>query len=380
MPRDAIRLGIAVSLSGRYAALGRQVLAGLECYVRDANAVGGIQLGAANRSLPLTLLVEDDESKASRVKNLVDKLIRGAEVDLLMGPYGSGLTLTAAETAEAAEVVLWNHSGSADQIFASGFEWVVGIISPASQYLCGVLDLLRSLDAKARRVALFNADTGFAADMATGVLRWLEHEEFELTTHQRYASGCEDFSPLLEVLQADPPDWLLGVGRVEDDLALARQLCNLRPPLKAVALVVAAIERFKDEFGARADRFLAPSQWEPQVRYAIDCGPSADAFVRSYRRQASVPLDYPAAQGYAGGVIAQRCVEIAGTLEQRALRAAARRLRCTTFYGPFGIDAVTGRQTAHHMLVTQWQHGGKKVVWPSQVAAAKPIYRSSFWA
>ena len=379
MPRDEIRLGIAVSLSGRYAALGRQVLAGLECYVRDVNAVGGIRLGAADRALPLALIVEDDQSNASRVKSLVEKLIRDAKVDLLMGPYGSGLTHAAAATADAANVVLWNHSGSADQIFASGFDWVVGIISPASHYLCGVLDLLRSLDAEARRVALFNADTGFAADMVTGVLQWLENEKFKLTAHQRYAPGCEDFRPLLEVLQADPPDWLLGVGRVEDDLCLARQLCDQRPPLKAVGLVVAAIDRFKVEIGAQADGFLAPSQWESQVRYAVDCGPSTDAFVHSYRQHVSLPLDYPAAQGYAGGVIAQRCVEMAGTLEQRALRAAANRLRCTTFYGPFEINAITGRQTAHHMLVTQWQQGGKTVVWPAQVATASPIYRSSFW-
>jgi hypothetical protein len=38
-----------------------------------------------------------------------------------------------------------------------------------------------------------------------------------------------------------------------------------------------------------------------------------------------VPLDYPAAQAYAAGVIEQRCVEHAGSLDQAALRAAAAR-------------------------------------------------------
>ena len=41
MPKQSVTLGIAVSLSGRYALLGRQVLEGLECYVRDVNVAGG---------------------------------------------------------------------------------------------------------------------------------------------------------------------------------------------------------------------------------------------------------------------------------------------------------------------------------------------------
>ncbi len=380
MPRDSIKLGIAVSLSGRYAALGRQVLAGLECYVRDVNAIGGIRLGGDGSKVPLDLIAKDDESSVSCITGRIDQLIRDDDIDLLVGPYGSGLNHAAAEVAEAAQVVLWNHSGSADHIFTSGFEWVVGMISPASQYMCGVLELLRSVDAAARRVAVFSADTGFATDMAAGVLAWLQRERYTLTVHQRYASGCQDFRPLLDTLRAEPPDWLLGVGRVEDDLQLARQLCDLRPRLKAVGLVVAAIERFKDEMGDSAAGFLAPSQWEPQVRYAIDCGPAADRFVRGYRQRASAPLDYPAAQGYVGGVIAQRCVELAGSLDQVALREAATRLRCTTFYGPFAIEASSGRQTAHNMLVTQWQQGEKKVVWPPQVAEASAVYPGLGWS
>ena len=84
-----------------------------------------------------------------------------------------------------------------------------------------------------------------------------------------------------------------------------------------------------------------------------------------------MPLDYPAAQAYAAGLIAQRCVEIAGTLDPVALRDAANRLRLTTLFGPYEIDRVTGLQTAHPMLVTQWQGGKKVVVWPPEAAEAE---------
>ena len=68
-----------------------------------------------------------------------------------------------------------------------------------------------------------------------------------------------------------------------------------------------------------------------------------------------------------------------GKIDQQALRAAAGRARCTTFYGPYAIEAQTGRQTAHPMLVTQWQQGRKEIVWPRTVAEAQPVYPGPLW-
>jgi hypothetical protein len=62
-----------------------------------------------------------------------------------------------------------------------------------------------------------------------------------------------------------------------------------------------------------------------------------------------------------------------------ALRAAAGRRRVTTFYGDFAIDPATARQTAHAMLVVQWQRGRKRIVRPPEFAEAAPIYPGPFW-
>ena len=142
---------------------------------------------------------------------------------------------------------------------------------------------------------------------------------------------------------------------------------------------MSAISRFKAELHEQANGFFAPRQWEPQVRYTVDCGPLEEAFVTHYLKSATVPIDYPAAQAYAAGLIVQHCIENVGALEQKALREAAGQLRCTTFYGPFAVDARTGRQTAHPMLVTQWQRGRKEIVWPREVAEAQSLYPGPLW-
>ncbi len=379
MSKQSISLGIAVSLTGRYALLGRQVLEGLECYVRDVNAAGGMLLKSEGKKLPVSLVVEDDESDENKIRGLVEKLVQQDHVDILVGPYGSGLTLAAAEVADSLGYTLWNHSGSSDEIFECNLSSVVGILSPASLYLCAILDMVKSIDPSAKQVALFSAKTGFATDMASGALNWIKREGYTLTVHESYRSGLEDFRPLLKRIKDDPPDVFLSVGRVEDDILLGRQLRELKPRIKAAGLVVAAISRFKAMLHEQADGFFAPSQWEPQVRYNIDYGLTEEVFLTHYLKSATVPIDYPAAQGYVAGLVMQRCVEEVGALDQKALREAASRLRFTTFYGPYAIDAKTGRQTAHPMLVTQWQRGRKEIVWPQEVAEAQPVYPGPLW-
>jgi ABC-type branched-subunit amino acid transport system substrate-binding protein len=86
-------------------------------------------------------------------------------------------------------------------------------------------------------------------------------------------------------------------------------------------------------------------------------------------------VEYPTAQAYATGLLAMHCVEEAASLEDDALRATARALRCTTFFGAFGLDA-DGRQTDHEMRVVQWQEGVKAVVWPPRAGIRSPRLES----
>ena len=270
--------------------------------------------------------------------------------------------------------MLWNHGGSSDEIFERGYRWTVGIASLASRYLVAVLELLCSIEPALQKIALFAAKTGFASQVAAGALRWIEAAGLESSAFRVYETGLDDFAPLLAAIEADPPDVLLGVGRFADDVRLARLLAESKPPIKAVALVGAAVGEFGSVLGRAADGVFAPSQWELAARHPVDCGPSGREFAAKWASAAHPPLDYPGAQGYAAGLIATRCVEEAASLEQSSLREAAGRLRCITFYGPFGIDPLSGRQIAHSLLVTQWQHGTKKLVWPPALAETQPRY------
>jgi ABC-type branched-subunit amino acid transport system substrate-binding protein len=140
--------------------------------------------------------------------------------------------------------------------------------------------------------------------------------------------------------------------------------------VRTIGLVATPIALFQQTLGVDADGFVGPSQWEPGVRYQPDIGPTSAQFVARFRERFGVDPDYPAAQAYAAGLIAQHCVAVAGTLADEALRAAADALALTTFYGPFQLDAATGQQVGHELVVVQWQAGQKEIVWPPRAATA----------
>src|SRR5438094_469912 len=114
--------------------------------------------------------------------------------------------------------------------------------------------------------------------------------------------------------------------------------------------------------GGAANGFVGPSQWQAGADVVPDLGSSAAHFVRRFTACFGVAPDYAAAQAYAAGVVMSRCVELAGTLDQERLRAAAATLDCTTLFGRFRIDPVTGLQTGHEMLLVEWVEGRRRVV------------------
>ena len=45
--------------------------------------------------------------------------------------------------------------------------------------------------------------------------------------------------------------------------------------------VAAGIQEFEDDLGILADRFVGPSQWEPEARYTPDFGPTGGQVIAS---------------------------------------------------------------------------------------------------
>jgi branched-chain amino acid transport system substrate-binding protein len=327
-----------------------------------------------NAGQRVSVIHYDDGSDPDRVRDVTRRLLTEDRVDLLFGPYSSVLSMAAVQVAEQHQRLMWNQGGASDAIYNQGFQWLVGVLTPASEYLAGLLPMVRQADAEAVGLGLLSASPGaFPRNVIAGIKEQAATLGFQARLEEQFSPTVSNFTMLLEEADRSRVDVLVGVGRIANDVLLAQQIAERRPMLGAVAVVAGGIDQFS-ELGNGAEGFLGPSQWEPGLSYRQEYGPSAQQVIQSVERHGYRKADYPLVQAYAAGLVAQRCVEQAKTLDNRVLRRVICDLDLSTFYGRFKINPVTGRQIGRSVVIVQWQQGRKAVVWPPELQEAKLAY------
>ena len=361
----AIRVGIPVSLTGQFSLQGSQTLAGICAWVDDVNRQGGLDVDGSRHLVEL--VCRDDGSRRDSARAITEQLIVEDEVNLLVGPYSAVLTNAAAEVAREHGKLLWNQGGASPLVYQQGNPWVVGILTPADEYLAGLLPAVREVCPQSGTVGIVRAATGaFPRDVASGVEMSAIGLGFQLALSNQFDPGGAEFGEVVRAVCEAAPDVLVVVGRFQNDLALAEMLAEAAPNVGAVAVVGAGVDAFRERLGPQAEGFIGPSQWEPVVGGQADFGPSVGEVQASLARAGHPVVDYPMAQAYAVGVVIQRCVQECGSVDDTALRQAAASLDFRTFYGRFRIDRETGRQVGKPSLLVQWRQGRKVIVWPPE--------------
>jgi branched-chain amino acid transport system substrate-binding protein len=279
--------------------------------------------------------------------------VEQTQAELLFGPYGSS---PMAAIATATSRLIWNHGGAR----VPPGQNVVTVLAPAETYFHGAIRAARQADPDVRSVCVLSGSTEFGRAVADGAV--LEAGRLGL----RVTEGRLDAA-------AEHADMLLAAGRFADEVAAARRLLPGRR-WRAAGFVGAGVEEVLAELASLREGLLGPAQWLAEAAPSPDEGPSAAEFVAAYRYRVGGDPPYPAAQAFAAGVIATRCLRDAGTADDAALAAAACALECTTMFAPFRLDPKTRQQVGHRVLTVQWQDGVRRVIWPPEQAQARLRY------
>src|SRR6266851_1279142 len=363
MSRPEITIGLSVSLSGKFYLQGQQTLQGARLWQSHINAQGGIVVQNGEKR-SVRLIWYDDRSQTSCVRKNVFRLLRDDRIDVLLGPYSSSLTMAVVEIAEEYKKVLWNHGGSSDEIFRHGQRYLVGIASPASDYLRALPHwLAEEFPGLGRICVLYSGRGTFGWQVARGILESLLVEAGQSVELVPINSPLENYDTILRTLFDIDPEVVVLAVTFPDELGIMRTRQHWPSAVRVVAAVAAGIGDFSAELAQIADGVLGPSQWEPGVTFPNIAGPTSDWFLDSFQKQFGRPPDYIAAGAFATGVVLMECIRRAASLDDEKLRSTASDLDCNTFYGRFRIDARTGIQTGHRVLLIRWQ-GGYKVVLP----------------
>jgi len=381
---DKVVIGHPACLSGKFAKSGSQASWGIKACIKWINEVhGGVKVGG--KKIPLAYKPYDCESKKEMVSSLVDRLASIEKVHGIIAPYSSGLTLTGAPVAEKYGIPYLSHGGASNRIFEQGFQYAVQVLSPATLYQAGAVDMLRKADPSAKKVALAFEDSEFARMVLRGAEEHAKAKGFKIVFNRTYPKHVSDLTPLLSDLRAAKPEIILGGGHFPDGQLFARQMADMDINVKALSMIVAVtLPAFYEALGNKAEGIVGPAQWEFGVKYSPAearklglewFGPTNKEFVKLAKGfSGGEAPDYHAAEAGAAPLVFVKAVELANSLDPDKVRAAFNKLHLMTFFGEFKIDPDSGLQTAHSMVVVQWQNGKKVIVWPPAAATGKLCY------
>ncbi|MEM3638328.1 MAG: amino acid ABC transporter substrate-binding protein [Conexivisphaerales archaeon] len=378
---SVITIGMTMPLSGSLASDGQMSLDGLKMWAQDVNSSGGIPVSSLGKSLPVKLIYYDDGSNTQTVATDYAQLVTQG-VNFLIAPYSSPLTLAAAPIAEAHHILLLSHGGASDSIWAKGYQYVVGVLSPGSQYMIPVIDMLNSLNPKPTNIAFFFGNDPFSLSVMKAVEPYALSKGFKIVFNQTYQESATDFTPQLSQIASTGAQVLIGGAHFVDGETIMRNLNSLGVKLDLVSLLVAPDDpHFLADLGPLANGVTVPSQWEPNLdfsKFSPYFGNIANGqqFYNRFMSLYGIAPNYEAAEAYATGLVLEKAIIDSGSLNSTIVRQQLSSENFYTFYGHFQIDS-TGKQIGHTMVVAQWQNGTKQTIWPSSVATAQPLYPAS---
>jgi branched-chain amino acid transport system substrate-binding protein len=369
-----IKVGAALSETGTYATIGLDVRQGYMLWADYVNdEIGGINVGGDLYNVEL--IFYDDESDADTANRLIEQLISEDEVNFILGPYGSGLTMATSTITEQYGMIMIEANGAAETIFDRGYKYVFGVLSPASYYSKAAVEALDSAGAETLVVAF--EDEAFSIAIKDGVLKWAEEYGMEVLAVESYPAANTDsalFDPIMTKFKAVSPDGYINAGHLNDGIAARSSAQSLGfCPGASFFMASANVPAFASELGSNAEYVGGSTQWQETMSYqGIYIGTPQEYYDR-YTSKYGMDPSYQSAESTAAGLALQYALEQAGTLETEAVRQELLDMDIMTFFGAINFDE-TGKNVAHAMAAGQILDGKFQIVWPPEAAVADFVY------
>jgi len=325
-----IKLGVAEALSGGAAQYGQSIKAGFELAAAEINAAGGIN---GNK---LVLVVEDEQGKKEEAINAFKKLIFQDKVLMLFGPTLSNSAQAADPIAQAAKVVVFGTSNTADGITSIGDHVFRNSVTEADVLPVTIATAVKKLGI--RKVAvLYGNDDVFTKSGYDNFKKALDAQKIAVTTTETFAKGDVDFKAQLTKIKASAPDALVLSALIAEGAPImvqARQLGLSVPVIGGNGMN--SVKVFELAKGA-SDGLWIGSPWSIENQTKEN-----GAFVVAYTQKYKSAPDQFAAQAYDALYItaqALKKVKLSGDLTQdrAAVRDALPNVKWTGATGGFAF-------------------------------------------
>jgi branched-chain amino acid transport system substrate-binding protein len=369
---DTIKVGVVVPLTGRYAAGGDQVRNGYLLAVEDINAAGGVEIGG--QKVPLELVILDDESDPTKTVQHMETLNADGDIVAYLGGFGSDLHAAAAAIAEKNQVPYLGVAFALYNIHQQGYEYLFSPFPKSPALATAYFDVFDSLDPKPTNIAIFQETTDWGAELGGAWRQEAEARGYTIVADETYAPGSTDFSDLILKAKDGGAQVVLALPNPPDAITMVKQIKELdfNPQLIAIVRGADAVT-WPQNMGVDGDYVLLSAGGNPEADF-----PGGLDMVTRHQERFEKGAAGVTAPAYSVIQILADAIQRANSLDPQAVRDAIAATDLMTVAGPvtFNSDGTGNVIT----VVSQYQEGLQRLIWPTDVATVPIIYPAPAWS
>jgi branched-chain amino acid transport system substrate-binding protein len=383
----AVSFGASLPLTGGLAINGQKHKEGYELCVDLINKNGGL-LGE-----PVSIVISDNQSTNETAQAQFERLINEDKVSALLGTFSSRITFPTTSIAEQNKMVYPVPSGVALQIYERGYKYIFNFQPNAAEYVgrsyTGLMKDLVPADQMPKKAAVVHADDFYAnaavagltgkkreiagtdkvIDLAPGTLA---DAGIEVVLEQQWPEeGFSDWIGLANSIKASGADMVIGFTASPDEaIQLMRGFKTVAYQPSTVIMGQGTQAEFAEQLGDQANGVMIQSAWHPAVEWVGVLGGkdlSNQDFIREFQAKFGKDPDednaipFATCQGMAQAIAETNSTDNTVLRDWLAARTADAPVK--TILGAFHWDEK-GLPIDKPFLITQWQNGELKFVYP----------------
>lgn len=216
---ETIKIGVNEPLTGAFAASGTYVVNGAKIAADEINAKGGV-LGKQ-----IELVIEDNKSNPTEAAAVAEKLITRDKTPVMMGAWGSSLTLAVMPKLMEYEVPMVVETSSSGKITTTGNPYIFRISPPSAIEAAAFAKIIDKLGLKKVDFLVINNDWGRGAAEDFG--KMMKEKGIGVGLVETMDQGAQDMSAQLSKLKGSDSETIIVTAAVDQLTLLFKQAAAL---------------------------------------------------------------------------------------------------------------------------------------------------------
>jgi branched-chain amino acid transport system substrate-binding protein len=227
----------------------------------------------------------------------------------------------------------------------------------------------------------------FTGTQANAVRKFINEANagVEFVYDQGVPTDTTNYAVLINNIRAANPDAVIHLGYAPNDIAFIRSLEDSGVKFKFLFCIYPGLETelLEKNLGAKPLNYIFTYVTSSEIEYKPEFGMALKEYKEAWKKKypgVSVEFGFNSVAGYNSGLVIEKALSVATSLDQLEIRKAVFSLsgKLKTLDGTFELDpngAQLGESTPLGQLnVDEHDHVKFVTVWPHDVANGKPVY------